>query len=113
MKRKFLYALTVAAFLATSVIIIPTSQAADTGYKYWGYFQAAPGKSKWSYATTGPTTNVADGSVEGWAFTFSGDSVPNAAIPRVKASFVYLWGKKKQGLGKKRMGAVINFGRQF
>jgi len=113
MNRKFLYAFTVAAFFATSVIAIPASQAADKGYKYWGYFQAAPGNSKWSYATTGPTTNVADGSVEGWAFTFSGDSVPNAAMPRVKASFAYLCGKTKAVVGKKRIGVVVDFGSAF
>lgn len=111
--RKFLYAVTIATLFATSVITIPASSAADKGYRYWGYYQSAPGKSQWSYAQTGPTTIVADGSVEGWAFTFSGDSVPDAAKPRVVPSFKYLCGKTKAVAGKKRIGLVIDFGSAF
>jgi hypothetical protein len=111
--KKFIYAITVAAFFVTSVIIIPASSAADKGYRYWGYYQSAPGKAEWSYALTGPTTNVPDGSVEGWAFTFSGDTVPDAAKPRVVPSFRYLCGKTKAVAGKKRIGLVIDFGSAF
>jgi hypothetical protein len=111
--KKFMYVLTVAAFFATSVIIIPASSAADKGYRYWGYYQSAPGTSAWTYAQTGPTTNVPDGSVEGWAFTFSGDTVPDAAKPRVVPSFQYLCGKTKAVAGKKRIGLVIDFGSAF
>jgi hypothetical protein len=60
MKFKLLLAIVVIASCIT-----PTAQAADTGWRYWGYFQAAPGASKWTAAMTGPTVNVADGSVEG------------------------------------------------
>ena len=111
--KKFIYILTVAAFFATSVLTFPASSAADKGYRYWGYYQSAPGKSEWSYAQTGPTTIVADGSVEGWAFTFSGDTVPDAAKPRVVPSFRYLCGKTKAVAGKKRIGLVIDFGSAF
>ena len=108
-----MYVITVATFLATSVITIPASSAADKGYRYWGYYQSAPGTSAWTYAMTGPTTNVADGAVEGWAFTFSGDTVPDAAKPRVVPSFKYLCGKTKAVAGKKRIGLVIDFGSAF
>ena len=51
--------------LATSVLFIPQSQAASKGWRYWGYFQAAPGVTKWTAAMTGPTVDIADGAVEG------------------------------------------------
>ena len=44
--------------IAISTLLIATSftpaNAAEKGWRYWGYFQAAPGTSDWSYATTGP-----------------------------------------------------------
>ena len=111
--KKFLYILSTFTLLATSVITMPAAHATDKGYRYWGYFQSAPNKSEWAYAMTGPTTNVADGSVEGWAFTFSSDSVPDAAKPRVTPSFRYLCGKTKAVAGKKRIALVIDFGSAF
>lgn len=43
----------------------------------------------------------------------SGDSVPDAAKPRVVPSFKYLCGKTKAVAGKKRIGLVIDFGSAF
>ena len=73
MKFKVFFAVLLLAALST-----PSAHAADTGWRYWGYFQAAPGATKWTAAMTGPTVNVEDGSVEGWAFTFSNDAIPDA-----------------------------------
>jgi hypothetical protein len=97
----------------SNLVFAPSANAAEKGWRYWGYYQSAPGKMQWSYAQTGPTTVVADGSVEGWAFTFSGDTVPDAAKPRVVPSFKYLCGKTKAVAGKKRIGLVIDFGSAF
>ena len=77
MKTKFLILL----FVLTS-LSIPQAHAADKGWRYWGYFQAAPGATKWTPAMTGPTVEVADGAVEGWAFTFSNDAIPDAKAPK-------------------------------
>ena len=105
MKFKLLLAIVVIASCIT-----PTAQAADTGWRYWGYFQAAPGASKWTAAMTGPTVNVADGSVEGWAFTFSSDAIPDAKAPKVAPSFSAICGKTKPVAGKKRIGVMVDFG---
>lgn len=95
-------------------IITPTAQAADKGYRYWGYFQAGPGARAWTPAMTGPTVNMADGSVEGWAFTFSSDAIPDANAPRVAPDFTRICGTTKApGAGKKRVGVVIDFGSAF
>jgi len=105
MKFKLLLAIVVIASCIT-----PTAQAADTGWRYWGYFQAAPGASKWTAAMTGPTVNVADGSVEGWAFTFSSDAIPDAKAPKIAPSFSNICGKTKVVAGKKRVAVMVDFG---
>jgi len=86
----------------------PVSQA-STGYRYWGYFQAAPGATEWTMAMTGPTTNVKDGSVEGWMHTFSNDDV-NASAPRLAPNFSSLCKSIKPAANKKRVGVVVDFG---
>lgn len=92
--------------------ISPSAQAAEKGYRYWGYFQAAPGASAWSEAMTGPTTVVADGSVEGWVFTFSGDGVPQAAQPMFAPNFSRLCGRAKfTAATQKRVGVIVDFGK--
>jgi hypothetical protein len=105
MKFKVLFAVLLLAALST-----PSAQAADTGWRYWGYFQAAPSATKWTAAMTGPTVNVEDGSVEGWAFTFSSDAIPDAKAPKVAPSFSTICGKTKAVAGKKRIGVMIDFG---
>ena len=105
MKFKVLFAV----FIATT-FSIPTSNAAETGWRYWGYFQAAPGATKWTPAMTGPTVNIADGSVEGWAFTFSSDAIPDAKAPKIAPSFSTICGKTKAVAGKKRVAVMVDFG---
>ena len=98
-------------FLAVGALLISQSPSeAANGWRYWGYFQAAPFVTTWSYALTGPTTNLRDGSVEGWAFTFSGDDVPDAAPPKIAPQFSKLCASTKAVAGKKRIGVVIDFG---
>jgi hypothetical protein len=109
MKRKF----AVLATLALLAAAVTPAQAADTGYRYWGYFQAAPKATVWTAAMTGPTVDVADGSVEGWAFTFSSEAVPDASSPSVLPDFQSLCGKTKPVSGKKRVGIVIDFGATY
>jgi len=88
----------------------PVPSFAGTGWRYWGYFQAKPGEQSWSYALTGPTTVIPEGSVEGWAFTFSGDDVPDAATPKFSPNFSKICGSTQQISGKKRVALVIDFG---
>ena len=76
--------------------------ASDTGYRYWGYNQAKPGESKWTTAMTGPTVNIADGSVEGWAFTFAGEVI-NTGAPKAAPDFEKICGSTAAVAGKIKM----------
>jgi len=93
----------------SSALIIPSAQATTKGWRYWGYFQAAPGKTAWTAAMTGPTVDVADGSVDGWSFVFSSDDIPSRA-PSIKPSFKSICGKTPADNDTKRIGLVIDFG---
>jgi len=96
----------------TIVVTIFTSLspvAADTGYRYWGYFQAASGATTWTAAMTGPSVEVKDGDVEGWVFTASSNDIP-AVAPMMEPSFVELCGATSEVAGKIRVGLVVDFG---
>lgn len=95
--------------IASQAISIPASHAASKGWRYWGYFQAAPGSTTWKAAMTGPTVDIADGAVEGWSFVFSGDDVPSVP-PTTKPSFATICGKTKADPDTKRIALVIEFG---
>ena len=96
-------------FLITTLISVAPTHAANKGWRYWGYFQAAPGKTTWMAAMTGPTVDIADGSVEGWSFVFSSDDIPSVS-PRVKPSFNSLCKGTKPDTDTKRIALVIDFG---
>lgn len=85
------------------------AQAAEKGWRYWGYFQTAPGKTAWTAAMTGPTVDIADGSVEGWSFLFSSDDIPSVE-PRVKPDFKKICAGVKADKDTKRIAVVIDFG---
>lgn len=84
------------------------SQAA-TGYRYWGYFQAAAGAPTWTAAMTGPSVALNDGDVEGWAFVFSSNDIP-AVSPMMEPDFASLCGETSETAGKIRVGLVVDFG---
>lgn len=109
MKKITIVAVIAAALLSQS--FIAPADAASKGWRYWGYFQAAPKSATWVAAMTGPTVDIADGAVEGWIFTFSGDDVPSTP-PSVKPDFNQICGKTKAQSGKKRIGLVIDFGKR-
>jgi hypothetical protein len=58
---------------------------------------------------TGPTVDIADGSVEGWIFTFSSNDIPSTP-PKVKPNFATICVGVKAEKGLKRIGLVIDFG---
>ena len=106
---KFKALLITLIILSTSAVLIPSSDAASKGWRYWGYFQAAPGMNTWTAAMTGPTVDIADGAVEGWSFVFSSDDVPSHA-PKIKPDFKAICGTTKADPDTKRIGLVIEFG---
>ena len=99
----------VLAIILLITFITPPAQAAEKGYRYWGYFQTAPGKTAWTAAMTGPTVDIADGSVEGWSFVFSSDDIPSVK-PRVKPDFKKICAGVKADKDTKRIAVVIDFG---
>ena len=107
MKKITITAALLAALLSQT--ILAPAQAATKGWRYWGYYQAAAKSTTWKAAMTGPTVDIADGSVEGWIFTLSSDDVPSIA-PSVKPDFQSICGKTKAQSGLKRIGLVIDFG---
>ena len=104
--KSILVALTI---LTSSLFLTPSSSAAEKGWRYWGYFQAAPNKTVWTAAMTGPTVPVADGAVEGWSFVFGSDDIPSLA-PKVKPDFKKICGRTKADPDTKRIALVIDFG---
>jgi len=94
--------------IAQFVPVAPAS-AADKGWRYWGYYQAAPGSTKWTAAMTGPTVDIEDGAVEGWSFVFSSDDIPSTP-PLTKPNFAAICGKTKADKDTKRIALVVDFG---
>lgn len=107
MKKSFAIAAVIAALLSQT--ITTPANAAGKGWRYWGYYQASAKSTTWKAAMTGPTVDIADGSVEGWIFTFSGDDIPSTP-PSVKPEFKKICGSTKAQAGLKRIGLVIDFG---
>lgn len=93
------------------VTSLSSSANAETGYRYWGYFQAAPSTTQWIAAMTGPTTKLADGAVEGWAFSFSTNDIP-AAQPNIAADFNSICNGVTKPNNQIRVALVIDFGKK-
>lgn len=109
MHHRISIAILLIAVSAPALMSYP-AQATEKGYRYWGYFQAKPGVNVWTEAQTGPSISMKDGSVEGWAFTFSGGSVSKAATPRTAPNFASICGKTDPVDKKKRVAIVVDFG---
>jgi len=92
-----------------SLIALPTVSQAAKGYRYWGYFQAQAGATAWTAAMTGPSVEVKDGDVEGWAFIFSNNDIP-AVSPMMEPDFASLCEGTPETSGKIRVGLVVDFG---
>ena len=108
--RKYLAGITsIALLFITAFAFTSPANAADKGWRYWGYYQAAPGAKIWTAAMTGPSVDVKDGAVEGWSFVFSSDDVPSIA-PSIKPDFAAICGKVKSDKDTKRVALVIDFG---
>ena len=107
MKKVFSLVLTT-LLLATS--FTPANAAAQKGWRYWGYFQAAPGTTTWNYALTGPAGSTPkDGSVEGWKYSFSSDTV-DTGNPTLKPNFKAICASTPAQAGLIRVAVVVDFG---
>ena len=108
-KDKLFAVITTVLLLITGLTFAPSANAAEKGWRYWAYYQAAPGAKTWTAAMTGPTVDVADGAVEGWSFVFSSDDVPSIA-PAIKPDFATICGAVKADKDTKRIALVIDYG---
>lgn len=106
--KTFRISLSVLISLVTLISLPATSHAAK-GYRYWGYFQAPAGATTWTAAMTGPSVEVKDGDVEGWAFVFSNNDIP-AVSPMMEPDFATLCEGTAETSGKVRVGLVVDFG---
>lgn len=108
-KKSIPFSLIFSFLTLLALSILPTAAQAETGYRYWGYFQASSGATTWTAAMTGPSVEVKDGDVEGWTFTASGTDIP-ATAPMMDPDFAALCGEVSQVAGKVRVGLVVDFG---
>ena len=92
-----------------TLISHPAASHSAKGYRYWGYFQAPAGATSWTAAMTGPSVEVKDGDVEGWAFVFSNNDIP-AVSPMMEPDFATLCEGTAETSGKVRVGLVVDFG---
>lgn len=74
--------------VVTSMVVVTAPAVAESGMRYWSYWNAPLGE--WTYASQGAgTTLVSDGSVEGWAFVVSSPTGDGAQAPSVSAEGLF------------------------
>jgi len=93
-----------ALLITASITLSPAANAADKGWRYWGYYQAAPGAKTWTAALTGPTVDIKDGAVEGWSFVFS-SYAPNGE--KIQKSFTTCVRTEKTSQGIDVLGMAV------
>lgn len=107
MKKMFV---TTFATLLIATSITPSNAAAEKGWRYWGYFQAAPGANAWNYALTGPAGSLPkDGAIEGWKFSFSSSTI-DTGNPTLKPNFKAICSGTSAQSGMVRVAVVVEFG---
>jgi hypothetical protein len=107
MKKIFTLITSMALLVST---FTPAIAATEKGWRYWGYFQAAPGSDTWNYALTGPAGSTPkDGAVEGWKYSFSSDTV-DTGNPTLKPNFKAVCSGVKAQSGMVRVAVVVDFG---
>lgn len=99
---------TVLTLAAVGALLAPLTAMA-VGYQFWGFYQLSA-DGEWGFATEGPATTVPeDGSVEGFRFAVSsGDDV---RLPRAVLTFDEICGDTPAEDGMKRVGLVVDPGR--
>ena len=96
--------------LALLVGLLTAAPASAANYQYWGYYQLANGA--WTFSQKGAAeTNPADGSVEGWRWAITEESGTPPRNPRVTPTFQDVCGSAPAETGKKRVGVVLDYGR--
>ena len=97
--------------VAGAVGVVAPIASAETGYRYWSYWNATDESTvgTWTYATEGSGTRVpVDGSVEGWRFGIAGEE--SRIQPSIPADFESICAQQDEVEGSKRVAVVIDPG---
>ena len=97
--------------VVTSMVVATAPAVAESGMRYWSYWNAPMGE--WTYASQGAgTTLVSDGSVEGWAFVVSSPTGDGAQAPSVSAEglFTEVCGSTSASPGMARVALIVDPG---
>ncbi|HWI33432.1 MAG TPA: SCO2322 family protein [Lapillicoccus sp.] len=96
--------------LALVIGLLTAAPASAASYQYWGYYQLTDGA--WTFSQKGAAeTNPTDGSVEGWRWAITEESGTPPRNPRVTPTFDEVCGSAAAESGKKRVGVVLDYGR--
>ncbi|HVD24065.1 MAG TPA: SCO2322 family protein [Lapillicoccus sp.] len=96
--------------LALVAGLLTAGPAQAASYQYWGYYQLTD--ATWTFSQKGAAeTNPADGSVEGWRWAITEESGTPPRNPRVTPTFDEVCGSAAAESGKKRVGVVLDYGR--
>ena len=96
--------------LALVLGLLTAAPASAASYQYWGYYQLTSGA--WTFSQKGPAeTKPADGSIEGWRWAITEESGTPPRSPRVAPTFDEVCGSTAAESGKKRVGVVLDYGR--
>jgi hypothetical protein len=97
--------------LALVIGLLTAAPASAASYQYWGYYQLTDGA--WTFSQKGAAeTNPTDGSVEGWRWAITEESGTPPRNPRVTPTFDEVCGSAAAESGKKRVGVVLDYGRE-
>lgn len=97
--------------VVTSMVVATAPAVAESGMRYWSYWNAPMGE--WTYASQGAgTTLVSDGSVEGWAFVVSSPTGDGAQAPNIPAHDVFteVCGSTSASPGMARVALIVDAG---
>lgn len=105
-----LHRLVLVALAALALLVAPLGTGvarAEDGYRYWGYYQLVD--NAWQFAQTAPgSTNVEDGSVQGWRYAVSG--MTSVRTPRATPAFNEVCAKVRPVDEQKRVAVVVDPG---
>lgn len=97
-----------AVLASVAGLALTAGPASAEAYRYWGYYHLADGA--WEFASTGNDGfTPEDGTVEGYRFAVSGPT--DSRLPRVVPTFDDLCGDTPAEDGQKRVGVLVDFGR--
>ena len=103
------FAVLAAVMVAFATLVSTAPQASAANYLYWSYWQQTAGK--WAFSSVGADkATPSDGAVEGWRWAI--DDGSGSRPPRVLPTFEQLCASTSAEAGKKRVGLVVDFGRE-